>query len=298
MEIKRKFISPLRYPGGKSKITPLLADIILLNDLEGCTFYELYAGGAGAALTLLDLDICEKVVLNDLDYHIYAFWYCVLNITEELIKRIKDTKVTIENWKIQKKVYEYYENHDILDIGFSTFFLNRSNRSGILHKAGPIGGRDQTGKYKINARFNKLNLISRIKRIARLRDKIEVYNLESIELLTKIFANNSTNKFIFLDPPYYEQGKHLYLNFYKDSDHIALRNILKDNKNAMWFLTYDNRDRIHNLYRKFRRSYLTMAYTLQEKRQSREIMIFPDNLSLPKQVKVGSRSANLSFIEA
>jgi DNA adenine methylase len=298
MEIKRKFISPLRYPGGKSKISPLLADIILLNDLEGCIFYELYAGGAGASLTLLDLDICKKVVLNDLDYHIYAFWYCVLNFTEKLIKRIKDTEVTIENWKNQRKVYKYYENHDILDIGFSTFFLNRSNRSGILHKAGPIGGRDQTGKYKINARFNKLNLINRIKRIARHRDKIDLYNVESIELLTKVFANSSTNRFIFLDPPYYEQGKHLYLNFYKDSDHIALRNILKDNKNAMWFLTYDNRDQIHNLYRKFRRSYLTMAYTLQEKRQSREIMIFSDNLSLPKQVKVGSRSAKLSLIEA
>ena len=142
------FNSPLRYPGGKSKISFFMEDIILLNNLEGCTLYELYAGGAGASLNLLLSRICNKIVLNDLDFHIYAFWYCILNHTEEFIKLINNTEVNIGNWLIQKEIYRDFKEHDILNVGFSTFFLNRSNRSGILYKAGPIGGREQTGKYK------------------------------------------------------------------------------------------------------------------------------------------------------
>ena len=141
MVSNRKIASPLRYPGGKSKISSFIEDVILLNNLEGCTLYEMYAGGAGASLKLLLSGICDGIVLNDLDHHIYAFWDCVLNRTEELIELIHDAEITIENWYTQRRVYENFEAHDTLEVGFSTFFLNRTNRSGILYKAGPIGGR-------------------------------------------------------------------------------------------------------------------------------------------------------------
>lgn len=273
-----------------------MEDIILLNNLEGCTLYELYAGGAGASLNLLLSSMCNKIVLNDLDFHVYAFWYCILNCTEEFKKLINDTEVNIDNWLIQNEIYRNFEEHDILKIGFSTFFLNRSNRSGILYKAGPIGGRDQTGKYKIDVRFNKIDLVNRIEKIAQLRDKIEIHNFETIEFLEAIFTNNVTNKFIFLDPPYYTQGEHLYLNSYEDSDHVTLRDILSDNKDANWFLTYDNCERINELYHNFRRSHLVMSYTLQEKRKSKEVMVFSDNLYLPKQFRGGSKSLKFNLM--
>ncbi len=291
------YTSPLRYPGGKSRITPFVEDILLHNDLKGCTFYELYAGGAGVSLNLLLSNTCNKIVLNDLDFHIYAFWVCILNHTEEFIKRISDAVINIDNWHVQNKVYENYEEHDILDVGFSTFFLNRSNRSGIVYKAGPIGGQDQTGKYKIDARFNKPNLIKRIEKIARLRDRIEIRNCESRELLNTAFSDNSSRKFMFLDPPYYVQGERLYLNAYEDSDHVALRDILRDNKDAHWLLTYDNSPRIHELYQNFRKSYLVVSYTLQEKRKAKEVMIFSDSLHLPELLKVGAKTSELSLTE-
>lgn len=297
MGLNYSFNSPLRYPGGKTKISSFIRDIILLNNLEGCTLYELYAGGAGASLNLLLSGICDKVVLNDLDFHIYAFWYCILNHSEEFIRLINDTDVNIKNWLIQNEIYKNHEAYDILRVGFSAFFLNRSNRSGILYKAGPIGGLNQTGKYKIDVRFNKVDLINRIEKIARLSNKIELHNVESLKLLKAVFDNNTTDSFVFLDPPYYVQGERLYLNFYKDSDHIILRDILKDNKASSWFLTYDSCKRIHELYYHFRRSHLVMSHTLQEKKNSKEVMVFSDNLYLPKQFRIGSKMLRINLME-
>ena len=298
MESNHNHTSPLRYPGGKSKISSFMEDIILLNNIEGCTLYELYAGGAGASLNILFSGLCSRIVLNDLDYHIYAFWYSILNRTEEFLKLTHDTEINIENWDIQKRIYNDFREYDILDVGFSTFFLNRSNRSGILYKAGPIGGRNQSGNYKIDVRFNKKDLIKRIEKIAGLKDKIEIHNVESLEFLATIFSFRNTNKFVFLDPPYYVQGEHLYLSCYNDADHVGLCDTLTSNKNESWLLTYDNCDRINELYCNFRRSHLPMSYTLQSKRKSEEVMIFSDNLYLPKQLKVGSKSVSFNLIDS
>ena len=269
----------------------------MINNLEGSTLYELYAGGAGASLQVLFSGLCNKIVLNDLDYHIYAFWYSILNRTDEFLKLVQDTKIDVDNWKVQKQVYDNLHEYDILKVGFSTFFLNRSNRSGILYKAGPIGGYDQSGNYKIDVRFNKSDLIKRIEKIAQLKNKIEIHNVESIEFLKNIFNDPYDEKFIFLDPPYYVQGENLYLSCYGDNDHVELKEILTKNKNSSWFLTYDNCERINELYADFRRSYLPMSYTLQIKRKAKEVMIFSDNMYLPKMLKIGSKALDLTLVD-
>ena len=154
----------------------------------------------------------------------------------------------------------------------------------------------QTGDYKIDVRFNKTDLIDRIEDIAKHRDRIELLNGETIELLESIFANGPANTFIFLDPPYYIQGEHLYLNFYDSSDHVTLRNILRDNRDANWFLTYDNCERINELYQEFRRSHMGMSYTLQEKKRAKEVMVFSDSLDLPRKFRVGAKSLDLQLL--
>lgn len=297
MASSHNFVSPLRYPGGKARIAAFIEDIILINNLENGTIYELYAGGAGASLNILLSGLCKKIVLNDLDYHIYAFWYAILNHTEEFIKLIDTVKVDIENWHIQVNVYENFKEFSIIEVGFSTFFLNRTNRSGILYKAGPIGGKAQNGNFKIDVRFNKNDLINRIEKIAQNRNKIVLSNIETKELLQDIFSEQQKNNFIFLDPPYYKQGENLYLSFYKDSDHVELQEILTKNNNSNWFLTYDNCFRINELYKNFRKSYLPMSYTLQSKRKSKEIMVFSDNLYLPKRLKIGAKSISYNLTE-
>ncbi len=289
-----KFISPLRYPGGKSRISNFLEDLILINNLEGCTLYELYAGGAGASLNVLFSGLVKKIILNDLDFHIYAFWDSILNETEEFIKKINKTKISVDVWKKQKEIYDNFEKYSKIEVGFSTFFLNRSNRSGILYRAGPIGGFDQSGNYKIDVRFNKLNLISRIENIAEKKDQIKIYNRKSIPFLKYIF-NRKNKQLIFLDPPYYNQGENLYLNFYNDKNHSELAKLLKTNKNKNWILTYDNVERINDLYKPLRKTLLPMTYTLQDKKVSKEIMMFSDNVYLPKKLRLGSKSMNLNL---
>lgn len=296
MQLNHNHNTPLRYPGGKGRISNFIEDIILLNNLDGCTLYELYAGGAGASINLLFTGLCEKIVLNDLDYHIYAFWYSILNETEKFIELIHNTKVDVSNWRKQKYIYDNHDSYEIIDVGFSTFFLNRANRSGILYKAGPIGGFDQTGNYKIDVRFNKIDLITRIKRIAHKRDQIEIHNKESKSFLKTIFTKRKQNTLVFLDPPYYVQGENLYMNFYTDNDHLELCETLKKYRSERWFLTYDNCDRINKLYNNFRRSHLPMSYTLQNKRKSKEVAIFSDNLHLPKNLRMGRKSLSFNLI--
>lgn len=296
--INSPYKTPLRYPGGKGKIAPFIEDLIVLNGLDDCILYELYSGGAGASIQTLLSGLCRKVVLNDLDYHIYAFWKSLLQNTDDLIKRIIDCKVDIETWKKQKFIYDNLSEYDDIDIGFSTFFLNRANRSGILYKAGPIGGKDQTGNYKIDARFNKSELISRIKTIADKRDNITIHNKETKTFLKYIFNLKGKNRLIFLDPPYYEQGENLYYNCYTDQDHKELRDILFQNRKENWFLTYDNVDHINSLYTKMRTCNLNMSYTLQDKRSAKEVVIFSDSLRLPISLRMGKNTTILRLTSA
>lgn len=295
MKVQNRQISPLRYPGGKSRISTFLEDIILLNNIEDCTLYELYAGGAGASLNALMSGVCKKIVLNDLDIHIYSFWKALLEETERFIHLFESTSVDMNSWKVQKGIYASPESFSTLEIGFSTFFLNRCNRSGIL-QAGPIGGMNQTGNYKIDVRFNKPNLIRRIEWIASKKDSIEIHNKESIKFLKQIFRKHDESSFLFLDPPYYVQGENLYYSFYKDDDHLKLSKLLRDNQDANWFLTYDNSDRIKEIYEGCKTAYLPMNYTLQKKTKTKEIMVFSDKLYVPKQLKIGSKSDAIAMI--
>jgi len=287
------YSSPLRYPGGKTRLTTFLEDIILLNNLENCTFYELYAGGAGVSLNLLFSGICNRIVLNDLDFHIYAFWYSILNDTENFLRLLSDTPVDVNTWQAQKDIYQNHKDYSRLKVGFSAFFLNRTNRSGILHRSGPIGGHDQTGNYKIDVRYNKHMLTQRIEKIADLQSKIEIKNLETVQLLESLFDEDQGLRFVFLDPPYYNQGERLYFSAYTDKDHEALRDVLSKYSNENWFLTYDNCHRINQLYTSFRRSNQLMSYTLQDKKETKEVLIFSDSLYLPKRYNSGSKSRKL-----
>lgn len=289
-------LSPLRYPGGKSKISSFIEDLINLNILDDCTLYELYCGGAGASLNVLFDGVCKKIVLNDIDPHIYSFWYSILNYTDDFLKKIYDTKIDIGTWEKQKSVYNQIGKHSLLEVGFSTFFLNRTNRSGIL-AAGPIGGKNQFGNYKINARFNKEKLSERIIRIANFKEKIEITKKEAITFLNEVFNIENESSFVFLDPPYYVQGENLYFNFYTDQDHKKLASKLHQYNDKNWFLTYDNCDEINNYYQSSRRAFLPMRYSLENKRRAKEVMIFSNSLKLPSTLSLGNESKPLTMLE-
>jgi len=279
------YYSPLRYPGGKSSFSKIFLNIFKENNLSINTYYEFYAGGAGAALDLLLNNHVSKIVLNDADYHIYAFWNSILYDTENFLKKLKDTPVTIEEWHIQRAVYNNELNYDLLTIGFSTFFLNRTNRSGILLKAGPIGGKEQIGKYKLDARYHKLRLSERISQIAARENSIFIYNEDAINLMNSLIKDlKKEDSFLFLDPPYYDKGRQLYLNHYKDAEHTTLKEFLILNKDFNWLVSYDNAEAIQKLYSNFFNCLVDINYSLQAKKKEKEIIILSDRLSFNNQL--------------
>jgi len=292
----RVYNSPLRYPGGKGILSKLLTDIILSNNLEGATYIEPFAGGASVGLNLLENHIVDRIVLNDADRAVYAFWYSILHYSDSFISRIESIDVTIEEWHRQKEIYSSYNKATISDLGFAFFFLNRTNRSGILMNSGPIGGMKQTGKYKIDVRFNKQELINRIRKVQLLRTKITIKNKDALNLLSEYDEPSLAKAVIYLDPPYYNKGESLYLNNYSRSEHSALAQYLRNHDNYNWVLSYDYADEVINLYRGFSMMNLPILYSLQDKRMGSELLIWPDSMQIPSLIRLGQKSLNTNSL--
>lgn len=270
--------SPLRYPGGKTAITPMVERIIKDNGLRGAHYSEPYAGGAGLALSLLLKGVVSDIHINDYDRSVWAFWYAILNHTDEFIELIKTTDITIEEWHRQKEVQADKKYQDPLILGFSSFFLNRTNRSGIIEKAGVIGGLEQKSKYSLDCRFNKLGLLEKIRTIALHKDRINLYNKDALDFITEV-DEIEEKVFFCIDPPYFVKGQSLYTNFYEPSDHVELCDAIKQIK-SKWMLTYDYSPYIRQLYRDFRQYSFSLNYSAANKRKGTELMVASKGLRL------------------
>lgn len=271
--------SPLRYPGGKKKLYPYIEKIVFENNIQGGTYIEPFAGGANLALCLLFKELVNKIVINDFDRSIYAFWYSVLFQTSELCKLIIDTPVNMESWNLQKRIQENKFNVDLLQLGFSTFFLNRTNRSGII-RGGVIGGKKQSGKWKMDVRYNKNDLIKRITKIARYSGRISLFQKDAIDFISEIKHRLDEKTLIYFDPPYYNQGSALYSNFYNREDHVKLSQFIQQ-LDCKWVLTYDQTDEVMALYRDVKTRTLTLPYTAQKKTRGNEMIAYSNKLNAP-----------------
>lgn len=276
--------SPLRYPGGKTAITPMVTNIIKANNLKTAHYVEPYAGGAGLALSLLFKNVVPHIHLNDLDTSVWAFWHSIIHRTDDFIELIRNTNVTIEEWYIQREIQDRKTEVDHLTLGFSTFFLNRTNRSGIIQKAGVIGGLTQQSQYPLDCRFNKEKLISKINKIANNRDRIHVYNMDAIDFIKYVEANVERS-FYCIDPPYFVKGQSLYTNYYEQNDHSNLANVIKS-ISGKWMLTYDNALHIKKLYRDNRQFTFSLNYSAADKRKGTELLVVSQNLRMPRTLNV------------
>lgn len=281
-----KTFSPLRYPGGKTVIRLLVSDILKTNNF--CkSFVEVYAGGAGLGLWLLANNKIDRLVLNDVDDFIFAFWDSVLNHPDELIKLIKFTPVTVDEWFKQRFIIqdkEVNKNYSRLQIGFAALFLNRCNRSGIIRSdVGPIGGKSQKSNWKIDVRFNKENIVAKIMDITKRRKRIKLLHLDSKECITSLQNDKSLSQkyFYYLDPPYYKNGDSLYRTFYKLDDHIALHNYLSVEKNLQWVLSYDSADYIKTLYSNFEIHEININHHAHKSKNGTELLITPFTVTWP-----------------
>lgn len=273
------FLSPLRYPGGKRKLAEFVGDVVNQNGIQKGTYVEPFAGGASVALYLLLNNIVSNIIINDIDRSIYAFWYSVLNHSRALCNKIAETDISLDEWERQKSVQLQKDDADLFDLGFSTLFLNRTNRSGII-SGGVIGGKSQSGNWKINARFNKTNLINRIQRISLLRDRISLHCSDAIDFIRDIMPVFNENTLVYFDPPYYNKGSALYVNHYTHEDHVNLAQFIRQ-LNCKWMLSYDYTPEIVELYRNYKKRLLTLSYTAAEKLRGKEILAFSNDCEIP-----------------
>ena len=263
--------SPLRYPGGKNRLSSFIALSIANSGIHDCTYIEPFAGGAGVALALLLDGTVSRIVINDFDKAIYSFWRAVKESPNDLIKRIDRTPVTIDEWHKQRKIYSDATAYSV-DLAFATLFLNRTNRSGIL-SAGPIGGYKQDGDWLLDVRFNKEAIISKISVISTLKDYISVYNKDIISLLKNYIQKHNDNIFLYFDPPYYNKGQKLYKNFLTPADHEKIRDVIIQEIDAPWIMTYDDVNEIHELYHTYVIKTFDLTYSVANKGTASEIMI-------------------------
>lgn len=268
--------SPLRYPGGKTKLVAYVLETLEINDLIGGTYVEPFAGGAGIAWYLLLNEKVKYIFINDINPSVYSFWHSVLYSTSELKQLIIDTPVTIDEWFKQKQVQECPDS-SVLDLGFSTFFLNRTNRSGII-KGGVMGGKNQDGKYKLDCRYNKEKLIQQIESIAKLRDRVTLTKKDARDFLVHDIKNIENKCLINIDPPYYVKGKGLYQNFFEHNDHYELSNVIRT-LNRPWIVTYDNTPEINEIYNDLEPLPFNLTYTAQVKRKGSEVIIYSPMLN-------------------
>jgi DNA adenine methylase len=285
--LKQQYPSPLRYPGGKTKLANFLKLVMLKNNLVGSEYVEPYAGGAGVALSLLFEEYASHVHINDLNRSVYAFWKAALEQTEDLCSRITKARVTVKEWHRQR-VIQTADAPDGLDLAFSTFFLNRTSRSGIL-TGGIIGGYEQMGAWKIDARWRADDLITRIRRIARFRSRITLTRLDTANYLRDRLPEIE-RPFVYLDPPYYLQGSTLYENFYEHGDHAEIASLVR-NLSVPWIVSYDCADEIEKLYAGFDDLSYDLVYSAGARQEGREVMFFSKGLQIPEAVSPAGVSA-------
>lgn len=278
------YYSPLRYPGGKARLAGLVKTIFRANGLIGGSYAEPYAGGAGLALALLFEEYASDIYLNDVDPAVHAIWSSILEKTEDFCRLVRDTPVTSAQWHHQRDIYAKGDMQSRLALGFASFFLNRTNRSGIIDSGSMIGGLQQDGEWKLDARYNRTELTSRIKRIARYRDRIHLSNLDAVDFLAQAARTLARKSLVYLDPPYYTKGRHLYASYYEADDHLQIARLLSS-LSFNWVISYDDAAAVRRLYRGYRSRTYTLQYTAAERREGTEVMFFSPNLVLPHKIR-------------
>lgn len=273
------FYSPLRYPGGKGKLEPFMELLIRQTGHLGGTYVEPFAGGAGIALELLEKGIVSDIVINDLDKGIYSFWRAILTETDRFINNIRNVELSIDEWNRQREIIDDCSRYSY-ELGFATFYLNRTNRSGII-KGGVIGGIEQAGNWRMDARFNREALIERIVKIASRKNHIHLYNKDVNSFIQNYLPKYQQNAFVYFDPPYFDKGKQLYLNFFSYDDHVRIERMINNQVNCDWVITYDDVKEIADIYQNHILKRFDLNYSAAVKRKASEIIIFKRKSMIP-----------------
>ncbi|WP_342616490.1 DNA adenine methylase [Rhodoferax sp. GW822-FHT02A01] len=270
-----------------------------LNALRGAEYFEPYAGGAGAALSLLVDNVVSHISINDADWRIYSFWKTVLDESAWFVEKIMSARLDLNEWRAHREVCLNPSGHSMRDVGFSAFYMNRCNRSGVLN-GGPIGGYEQKGEWRLDVRFMKPALSERVLELAKVKDCVSVSNDDAVDFLKSKLPKGIGRKraFVYLDPPYVVKGQRLYMNAYEPNDHGKIARYVGSQKILPWVMSYDDAELVRDLYKQQQIGLLPINYSLQEKRSANELVIAPHHVRLPRTLRIGARKFVLTEVNS
>lgn len=188
-------------------------------------------------------------------------------------------------WHSSRETVAAADNGDVvndLDLAYAALVINRCSRSGMVNpRVGPIGGRNQNGRWNIQSRWNSEGLAERIGRISRMRDRIRISEADAIAHIAELDGSVGIEEelLLFVDPPYLVQGNRLYADGLTMDDHKRLAAALTECA-ARWLLTYDCDERILGLYPEHRVLAYEIAHTANQQRVDEEYAVLSDTLAV------------------
>ena len=286
------YYSPLRYPGGKGKLASFMEYMIDQLGHRGGTYIEPFAGGAGIAMELLLRNVVSRIVINDYDKAVWSFWKAILTETDRFVEEIRTVPLTVDEWQKQHEILVTQNDKYSFELGFAAFYLNRTNRSGII-KGGVIGGQEQAKDWKMDVRFRREELVTRIQRIAARKKDIKLYNKDVNSFIKNYLPLYEENALIYFDPPYFRKGQQLYMNFFNYKDHVRIEQEIREHVNCDWIITYDYEPQIEEIYHNYNLRLYDLNYSVSTKRKANELMIFKDGIIIPSDEELNSKKINI-----
>ena len=286
------YYSPLRYPGGKGKLASFMEYMIDQLGHRGGTYIEPFAGGAGIAMELLLRNVVSRIVINDYDKAVWSFWRVILTETDRFVEEIRMVPLTVDEWQKQHEILVTQNDKYSFELGFAAFYMNRTNRSGII-KGGVIGGQEQAKDWKMDVRFKREELVTRIQRIAARKKDIKLYNKDVNSFIKNYVPLYEENALIYFDPPYFRKGQQLYMNFFNYKDHVRIEQEIREHVNCDWIITYDYEPQIEEIYHNYNLRLYDLNYSVSTKRKANELMIFKDGIFIPSDEELNSKKINI-----
>ena len=286
------YYSPLRYPGGKGKLASFMEYMIDQLGHRGGTYIEPFAGGAGIAMELLLRNVISRIVINDYDKAVWSFWKAILTETDRFVEEIRTVPLTVDEWQKQHEILVTKNDKYSFELGFAAFYLNRTNRSGII-KGGVIGGQEQAKDWKMDVRFKREELVTRIQRIAARKKDIKLYNKDVNSFIKNYAPLYEENALIYFDPPYFRKGQQLYMNFFNYKDHVRIEQEIREHVNCDWIITYDYEPQIEEIYHNYNLRLYDLNYSVSTKRKANELMIFKNGIIIPPDEELNSKKINI-----
>lgn len=286
------YYSPLRYPGGKGKLASFMEYMIDQLGHRGGTYIEPFAGGAGIAMELLLRNVISRIVINDYDKAVWSFWKAILTETDRFVEEIRTVPLTVDEWQKQHEILVTKNDKYSFELGFAAFYLNRTNRSGII-KGGVIGGQEQAKDWKMDVRFKREELVTRIQRIAVRKKDIKLYNKDVNSFIKNYVPLYEENALIYFDPPYFRKGQQLYMNFFNYKDHVRIEQEIREHVNCDWIITYDYEPQIEEIYHNYNLRLYDLNYSVSTKRKANELMIFKNGIIIPPDEELNAKKINI-----